>query len=247
MNQARQSKLNNLVATVGSLNDELRKTNSEIESAHVERATLLTTVELLRNEKISLATEIKDVRESKEGLARKSEDLRLDIIRKEKELKGLSLDFHFASEELKLIQARKLKEVTELTRDSSKLSETIEKKTEELAGLEREIHTTVGVINQLKESITLGEFQLKQVIDKRRIELDDSKRELKKITDKRNSIEKKLADDQKNLNALIKDWESKNKDMLVVQRRLKQKWQKDNPNTPFPLIKWPELLNQQEE
>lgn len=230
----REYKIGNLQLQLGSLKDELKDTNKAVEERHTERDSLLKEIEVLRNEK-------KEVEKSLSSLKNKFATIESGHTK--------------ALRDLELMNDQRQQEADSITRFLIKLKDRKSRLNSEIKELKKELGN-YGHIEVLKKEV----LQVKKELDELREAQKEAQKEVRQYEFIKSEIDKaeqklnQIIQDQKNARkevkeikskaipylesakALEKDWYRKNKDLQIVEGRLKRKWKVLNPNIPFPKV-----------
>lgn len=230
-----QQKAEDLKAQIGSLNDELRDTNKQVEIAHDKRDKFLENIEVLKGDIADLEQIIAKSKQTISVLHQEQVD-GIEFIRVlNEQVKQMNLDI----QSLKLVidnlnrtegkldeeinDRRKIiaklavdrSDLAKIAKRKDKLNKDTETQSRKLSELKLELATT-------KESITksLKEINVKQ------------KESINKILKRELDIKNKTISINKQRDESIKY----KRDLTIVEKRLRKAWETNNKGVPFPKI-----------
>lgn len=241
--QAQQSRVNNLVAKIGSFNDEIRDTNKEVERVHAQRDALLAEVESLRIEKEYLFKILP--RQRKKIIADTT-----DILNKSRKRTALSEEIAGLFQDktnsldsligvLSSLEAGHRRKVTKAKEQRERAESKLLITTERLKEKEKELEGKIETVNKLTEGIRVGNQELTETTTKRTENLQDIANERAKFKQRVQKKEREIEEKENSFMKRQEDFGRQERDIKVVLRRLKEEWKKAKIARPFPLIKWP--------
>ena len=235
----REIKVENLKLQLGSLKDELRDTDKAVEERHTERDALAKEIVSLSDEKKVKEGELRELRRlnAEEEHRHQSEVTKLENEHKAKLEESqrviASIVSTIVNSALKKISLKDSIEL--LKKDEERLGvlkselATMEVKKVELENASVEFNQVSNELKEKTEELRAKKSALKDAEEK----IQTKKREFAKwLKSKKDQAKQVLSSAQ----SLEKDWYRKNKDLSIVEGRLKRKWKVLNPDVPFPKI-----------
>lgn len=227
-------RVENLVAQVGSLNDELRDTNKMVELAHAEEDTLAIKISGLKGDKDNLESSIIALKAKIPAIHEliKTEEERHQQVR----MQNLKEESEYQSFENKIKEsASVLKNLNNDIKKAKILSEELEPLRNDYKIAKKELADTKGNLLDAKKELA----STKETEQKVRLatigSLEELDREKQKFYEKMVKFESKQKQDRDSLKQEIEGFEKVKRDVRIVKARLKKEWEAVS-SKPFPKI-----------
>ena len=219
-------------AQISSLNDELKDTNKSVELRHSERDLLLKEIDVLLEERGKEEETLQKVRDSQAGI-QSSYEQQVELLEEKRSAKQIELENLVTRiSGLTIKEAGIRKKIQELKEDKNKLS-AVRKELEEAEKNRPLIESIKKELLQAIDKLEEAKVDLDVVVREAERTKNTSKEERTEHIDwlaKTKQETKQRIEDSTNLRI---EWETKLKDLKIVEKRLKKVWPS---NTPFPKI-----------
>lgn len=235
----REVKISNLKLQLNSLHNELNATNQTVEERHLVRDNLLKEIEELNSQKININIELVKTKRSnaeeenrhEKKIIKLENEYRDKLVESQKVIE--SIVSVLVNSELKKISLKD--SIDRLNKDKERLN-VLRSELSIMENKKIELDDASSVLNQVNNALKEKSEELKTKSEEVKT-LKEFQRKSRLDNEKRlNSAKTKTKSALSSAKQLEKNWYRKNKDLLIVEGRLKRKWKVLNPNLPFPKI-----------
>ena len=219
-------------AQISSLNDELKDTLKEVNIRHSERDLLLKQIDELSAERRREEDTLQKVKDSQAGI-RSSHESQLDFIKDQIDAKSTELEIATQKiQSLEIKESQLIEKIKSYREDKKKLAvvrkelEEAEKNRPLIEAVKKELLETIDKLEEAKVDLDVAVREAERTKNTSK----EERAEHVEWVAKTKQEAKQRVEDSTNLRI---EWETKLKDLKIVEKRLKKVWPSD---VPFPKI-----------